>query len=95
MPRAGIANDIDSTMYNRFKFKRRKASLIRFAKHILYRAVLVLQADLGFVCVGVVGMHRVGVRVHLQQKSIRYHGPAEKQEQKQGDISQEELHFYT
>ena len=80
-------------MYKWFELKRRKATLVRLPKHILYRAVLVLQANLRFFGIGVVGMYGMGMRVQIQQKGIRYHGPAEQQEQKQGDIFQEGLHL--
>ncbi len=55
--------------------------------------MLVLQANLRFVHIRVVGMHGMGMRMQIQQKGIRYHGPAEKQEQEQGDIFQEGLHL--
>jgi hypothetical protein len=84
---------IGSGMYDGFDFERRQASLKRLAKHIPYRAVLVLQANLRFMFVGMVGVYGVGVRVQLQQVGIRHHGPAEKQEQQQGDMSQVRLHL--
>jgi hypothetical protein len=93
LPGAAIMRSIGSGMYDMFEFKRRQASLKRLAKHILYRAVLVLQPDLRLVGIGMVGVYGVGVRVQLQQVGIRYHGPAEKQEQQQGDMSQERLHL--
>jgi hypothetical protein len=49
--------------------------------------MLMLHAYLRLMGVGMVGVYGVGVRVQLQQIGIRHHGPAEKQEQQQGDMS--------
>ena len=81
MPCAGIESSIGRVMHNRLKLQGRKAARKWLAKHILHRAVLVLQANLCFFGIGVVRMNGVGMRVQIQQKGIRYHRPAEKQEQ--------------
>lgn len=88
-----IRGCIGSGMNNRCNVKRYLAALERRIKHILYPTVLVLYAYLRLVGIGVVGMHGVSVRVKLQQKGVRHHRPAEKQQQQQGDMSQETEHL--
>lgn len=81
-------------MGKRKRQARRCASLEWLPEHVLYRAMLVLQANLRLLGVGLFGMDGMGMRVQLQQQGVRHHGPAEKQQQKQGDMAGETRQLY-
>jgi len=55
--------------------------------------MLVFLADLGFMCVSIVGVNGVRVVVQFQYKRIGHHGSGKEQEQQNGNISGKLVHL--
>ena len=92
MPGTSISAGINSGMGKGGKAEGQHFALVRRVEHILYRAVLVFHAYLRLMGVAVVGVHGVRVRVQLLNQLIRHHGPAEEQEQREGDMLEITVH---
>lgn len=68
-------------------------ALVRRAKQVLNRAVIVFLLDMRLVVVAQVAMLGVGMAMHTQQQLVRHHGARKQQEQKEGDICREAMHL--
>lgn len=93
VPAAVIGSCVRSGVHNRHQNNRRGRFLERRSKQVLYGAMFVFLAYLCFVCIGLLGVHRVRVRVQLRKEGIRHHGSYKKQEQQHGNMSQKAIHL--